>query len=146
MATAFDGSAELQDALADARLPAERKQAIVSDLLGGAASPVTVNIINFVVSSGRARDLPEIATSLVEQASTTRGKTTAEVRSATDLEAATVARLEEALSRATGRPVEVRLVVDPGVIGGLVARVGDTIIDGSLRGRFESLRESLEAQ
>ncbi len=83
---------------------------------------------------------------MIEHASETRGKTTAEVRSAVELDAATVARLEEALSRATGRPVEAQVIIDPSVLGGLVARMGDTIIDGSLRGRLESLRQTLEAQ
>jgi F-type H+-transporting ATPase subunit delta len=63
-----------------------------------------------------------------------------------ELDPATIARLEEALSRSAGRPVEAQVVVDPTVIGGLVARIGDTVIDGSLRGRLESLRQSLEAQ
>lgn len=102
--------------------------------------------MEFIVSAGRARDLPDIATRLVEQASERAGRTTAEVRSATALDDAMVARLEEALTEATGRPIEARVVVDPSVLGGIVARIGDTIIDGSLRGRLESLRETLEAQ
>ena len=105
-----------------------------------------MNVINFVVAAGRARDLTDIATALVEQASETRGKATARVRSAVALDEATIGRLEQALSEATGRPIEVQAVVDPSVIGGIVARIGDTIIDGSLRGRFDSLRGTLEAQ
>ncbi len=136
----------MTETLTDPRIPSERKEGIIGDLLGGRALPLTVNIVEFIVSAGRARDLPDIATRLVEQASERAGRTTAEVRSATALDDAMVARLEEALTEATGRPIEARVVVDPSVLGGIVARVGDTIIDGSLRGRLESLRETLEAQ
>lgn len=109
-------------------------------------SPLTINLIDFLVAAGRARDLPAIAARLIEHAGETRGKEVAEVRSAEELDAATIVRLEEALSHATGRPVEAHVVVDPTVLGGLVAHIGDTVIDGSLRGRLESLRQSLEAK
>ncbi|MDH3730975.1 MAG: ATP synthase F1 subunit delta [Acidimicrobiia bacterium] len=146
IAASFEESAELRDALTDPRIPAERKSGVITELLGSRASALTTSLVDFIVASGRARDLSTIATRLVEHASETRGKTTAEVRSAVELDAATVARLEEALSRSTGRPVEVQVVIDSSVLGGLVARIGDTIIDGSLRGRLESLRQTLEAQ
>ena len=58
-------------------------------------------------------------------------------------DAETVERLAEALGAATGKEVAVKTVVDPSVIGGLVARVGDTVIDGSVRRRFEELRQQL---
>ena len=52
-------------------------------------------------------------------------------------------RLAEALSKATGKRVSVKVVVDPGVLGGIVAQVGDTVIDGTVRHRLEVLKESL---
>ncbi len=52
-------------------------------------------------------------------------------------------RLAEALGRATGKNVELKTVVDPSVIGGVVARVGDQVIDGSIRRRLELARERL---
>ena len=61
-----------------------------------------------------------------------------------ELDDATVQRLAEALSRATGKQVEVKTVVDPSLVGGVVARVGDTVIDGSLRHRLEGLRQALQ--
>ena len=60
-------------------------------------------------------------------------------------DADTVSRLEAALGRATGKQVEVKVVVDPSVVGGIVARVGDTVIDGSVRSRLDSLRHALRA-
>ena len=68
----------------------------------------------------------------------------AEVRAAVPLDEAQRARLAEALSTATGRTVEVALVLDRTVIGGVVARVGDEVIDGSVRSRLEEAKEHLK--
>ena len=69
----------------------------------------------------------------------------AEIRSAVELDDETVRRLEAALGRATGKQIEAKVVVDPSVVGGIVARVGDTVIDGSVRRRLETLRHALRA-
>lgn len=146
VARAMEESDELRDALTDPKLPTERKSAIVTDLLGATASPLAASVVVMLVAGGRARDLPAIATSLAEQAAAERAKAMAEVRSAVALDEATVRRLEQALGRATGRDVEVRAVVDPTVLGGIVARIGDTVIDGSVRSRLEDLREKLSVE
>jgi F-type H+-transporting ATPase subunit delta len=65
------------------------------------------------------------------------------VRSAGELDKKTIARLAVSLSKATGRDVEVKTVVDPSVIGGVVARVGDVVIDGTVSHRLEEIRETL---
>lgn len=144
IARAFETSTELRLALGDPRLPLERKQGIVDDLLGGRALPLTVSLVNFVVSAGRSGDLPAIAYHLAEQAAAERERVIAEVRTAFELDEGTVQRLAESLSRATGKQVEVKTVVDPSLLGGLVTRVGDTVIDGSLRHRLEGLRQALQ--
>jgi len=143
IARAFESSHQLREALTDPRLAAERKQAVVDDLLGGKTSPLAVNLVNFVVASGRASDLSAIADRLAERAAAARNKVIAEVRSATELDEATIARLAASLSKATGKDVEVKTVVDPAVIGGVVARVGDVVIDGTLDHRLNEIRETL---
>ncbi len=140
---AFASSAELRDALTDPRLPSERKLGVVEDLLESRVSPLTLNLVTFIVAAGRARDLTAIADRLADKAAEEENRVIAEVRAAVELDGETVARLTEALSKATGKQVEVKTVVDPAVIGGLVARVGDTVIDGSVRRRFEDLRQQL---
>jgi F-type H+-transporting ATPase subunit delta len=144
IARAFEGSVELRSTLSDPRLPAERKQGVVDDLLGGRALPLTVRLVELVVAAGRSRDLPAIADRLAEMVAEERDRAVAEVRTAFELDAATKRRLAASLSRATGKQVEVKTVVDPSLLGGLVARVGDTVIDGSLRHRFEELRQALQ--
>ncbi len=140
-AQALSGNAELIDTLSDARIPQERKQGIVDDLLGSRASKVTVAAINFVIAAGHARHLSEIATRLAELAAEAEGEVVAEVRAPLDLDPDQLERLTAALSKATGKRVQVKVVVDPSVIGGVVAKVGDTVLDGSVESRFTELRE-----
>ncbi|HEX9977536.1 MAG TPA: ATP synthase F1 subunit delta [Acidimicrobiia bacterium] len=143
IARAFESSNELRDALTDPRLPHERKKAIVDDLLGGKSSPLAVSLVNFVVSIGHAAELPAIADRLAERAAIAQNRVLAEVRTAVDLDEETIARLAASLSRATGKDIEVKVVVDPTVLGGVVARVGDLVIDGSVSHRLQELRETL---
>lgn len=145
-ARALETSTELRDALVDPALPAVRKEGVIGDLLGGKASPLTTGLIGLVTAQGRASELPAIADRLAARAAAQRNRAVAEVRSAVPLDAAELDRLERALGKATGKQVEVKLIVDPTVLGGLVARVGDTVIDGTIRYRLESLRDTLQIQ
>jgi F-type H+-transporting ATPase subunit delta len=137
------GSDELREALTDARIPASRRQQIVEDLLGGRASSTTVALVSMVVGTGRARELPAIIRRLVEMSAVEANKEVAEVRSAVPLSDEQRDRLAKALNEATGKQVEVKVVVDPSVLGGIVAQVGDTVIDGSVRHRLGQLRDLL---
>ena len=145
IAQAVESSSELRSALTDPELPFDRKQAIIDDLIGGRASSLTVGVVQLIVSQGRASELPAIARDLVEMAAASRDRAVAEVRSAVPLDDETVDRLAAGLSKATGKAVEVKLVVDPKVIGGILARVGDTVIDGSIARRVESLRQTIKS-
>jgi F-type H+-transporting ATPase subunit delta len=145
IARTFESSSQLRDSLSDPRLPVEIKQGIVSDLLDTRASVLTVNLINFVVGAGKVREFPAIADRLVQRASEARHAVVAEVRSAVELDSATVAKLEAKLSEATGKRVEAKVVIDPEILGGIVARVGDLVIDGSVQGRLQDLRDEFGA-
>ena len=80
---------------------------------------------------------------MTELSASRADKEVAEVRSAIPLSDDQVTRLAEALRKSTGKHVDVRVVIDQSVKGGLVARVGDTVIDGSVRRRLEQLRNAL---
>jgi F-type H+-transporting ATPase subunit delta len=142
-ARSLESSDELRNALTDELVPAERRQAIVEDLLGSKASSTTVSLVSFVVGSGRGRDLPAIISKLVERAASEKDRTVAEVRSAIALTDDQQRRLAAALANATGKQVEVKVVVDPSVLGGAVATVGDAIIDGSVRTRLDQIKSLL---
>jgi F-type H+-transporting ATPase subunit delta len=143
IARVFEANDALRMSLTDAVLPVERRVGIVEDLLGAKAAPLTTAMVSFLVGAGRARELPAVADAFVGRAAEYREEAVGEVRSAIPLNADQQARLAQALSKATGKRVTVKVVVDPTVLGGLVARVGDTVIDGSVRSRLEQMKESL---
>lgn len=142
-ARTVEHSAELRDALTDLALPVERKRAIVDDLLAGKASPHTLSIIGFILEQGRGRELGAIVEELVQLAAERRERAVAEVTVATDLSRQQRTKLAEALSRATGKQIELKVLKDPSIIGGVLARVGDQVIDGTVRRRLALARERL---
>jgi F-type H+-transporting ATPase subunit delta len=146
IAQALDTSAELRSRLTDPQLPSGKKQSIIDDLLGARASSLTVGLVQFVVGQGRASELPTISRALVELAAESRDRAVAEVRSAVPLDDETVSRLAAALGRATGKTLEVKVIVDETIIGGIVARIGDTVIDGSIARRVDSFRQVVQSR
>ena len=139
---AIEGSDELREAITDIRVPVERKQNLLGDVLDGRASSVAVALVNMLVGAGKARDITEVGRLMIEKAAASQELTVAEIRTAIDLDAATVARLEEKLATATGKRIKANVIVDSNVVGGLVAKVGDTVFDGSVASRLQELREA----
>jgi len=142
-ARSYESSDALRNALTDEKIPAAKRQAIVEDLLGGKATSTTTQLVSMVIGSGRGRDLPAIVDKLVARASSSKNLEVAEVRTAVPLTADQTTRLAAALVNATGKQVNLKVVVDPSVIGGIVATVGDTVIDGSVRTRIDQLKSRL---
>ncbi len=142
-AKAVEQNHELRSALTDIALPAERKQALVEEILGERALPQTKHILEFVVSQGRARELSDIVNSLSELAAEARQSVLAEVRTAVPLDDDLKARLADAIGKATGKHIDLKVVVDESVVGGIYAKVGDQVIDGTVRRRLQELKEQL---
>lgn len=142
-ARSYESSDALRNALTDDQIPADRRQAIVEDLLGGKATSTTTQLVSMVVGSGRGRDLPAIIDLLVARASSSKNLEVAEVRTAVALSDDQQARLAAALANATGKQVNLKVVVDPTVLGGIIATVGDTVIDGTVRTRLDQLKARL---
>jgi F-type H+-transporting ATPase subunit delta len=136
----LESNDELRTALTDQALPASRRQQIVEDLLGGRANPITTALVSMVVGIGRARDLAAIIDELVKLSAAEAKREVAEVRSAVELTDDQKQRLAAALEAATGKHVELKVIVDPTVLGGIVAQVGDTVIDGSVRTGLSQLK------
>lgn len=143
VARAIDRSDALRSRLTDETLPVELRQGIVEDLLGGTVQPVTKALVSFVVGAGRARSLPDIIDRMVRRSTEERAEAVAEVTSAVPLDDDQRQRLASALGVATGKVVSVKVNVDPSILGGIIAQVGDFVIDGSIRRRLEQLRETL---
>jgi len=142
-ARAIDASEPLRVALTDPALPVERRLAVIEELTEGKALQLSVALIGMVVAAGLANEFSAVADRFVELAAAQREHDVAEVRSAIELDDEQVARLASALGRATGKSIEVRVVIDPSVLGGVVARIGDTVIDGTVRHRLEQMKAQL---
>ena len=142
-ARSYESSDALRNALTDEHIPAEKRQAIVEDLLGGKTTTTTIQLVSMVVGSGRSRDIPAIVDSLVARASSAKQLDVAEVRTAVALTDDQQARLKAALENATGKSINLKTVVDPSVVGGVVATIGDTVIDDTVRTRIEQLKSRL---
>jgi len=142
-ARSYESSDALRNALTDEHIPAEKRQAIVEDLLGGKTTTTTIQLVSMVVGSGRSRDIPAIVDSLVARASSAKQLDVAEVRTAVELTDDQRARLKAALENATGKSINLKTIVDPSVVGGIVATIGDTVIDDTVRTRIEQLKSRL---
>lgn len=142
LARTFEGSDDLRLALTDLHLPVDRRIAVIEELMAHAL-PTSTALASMLVAAGRAADLPAIVDRFVELAVSERKREVAEVRTALPLDDRQIERLAKALSHATGKNVEVKVIVDPSVLGGVVARVADVVIDGSVRHRLDEMKGQL---
>ncbi|MBA2425904.1 MAG: ATP synthase F1 subunit delta [Actinobacteria bacterium] len=139
----LESNYELKQALSDQGIDRAQRIKVLDELLGEKVSPHSLGLLSFVVEQGHGRRLPEILERVSELAAETRAAAIAEVRTAVPLDEDQAAALAEALSKATGKKVELKVIIDPSVIGGVVTKIGDTVIDGTVRRRLEQLREQV---
>lgn len=139
----LESNHELKQVLSDQGIERAQRMKVLDELLADKVSPHTLGLLAFVVEQGRGRQLPQILKEVADIAAEARQHVVAEVRSAVPLDDEQQRSLAAALSKATGKKVEVKVLVDPSVIGGIVAKVGDTIIDGTVKRRLEQLKEQV---
>ena len=144
VAAVYDTSSELRAALADPLIAIQAKQQILADVgerlaLGQAAR----NTLSLLLDRRRIRALPAIAQRLREMADDKRGIVRAEVLTAMPLPEEYFTLLQQQLERVTGRRIALDRKLDPSLIGGVVARVGDTVYDGSLLARLRKMKETM---
>ncbi len=141
LATTYAGSADLRQVLENPVFRPDQKRALLESVLSRvAAGPVVRNFALLLLDRRRVVALPAIARALRELTDLQLGRVRATVTSARPLDATTLADVQRALERRTGKTVVVETAVDPTLIGGIVARVGDLLLDGSLRTQLETLR------
>lgn len=141
-AEALRGNDQLLSTLSDRQLPIERRQGIVEELLGAKASPITAALVSMIVGTGRGGDLPAIVDEAMARGAAGRNRALARVRSAIELTEDQLTRLAAAIKSSTGTDVEIRVVIDESVLGGLVTEIGDDVIDGSVSRRMAQLKEN----
>jgi F-type H+-transporting ATPase subunit delta len=141
----LEANYDLKQALSDPALPPEQRAKVLDSLLSDKVSPHTLGLLQFIVNQGHARQLPEILSDLSDIAAETRNEAVAEVRTALPLDEEQRTKLAQALSTATGKNVRVKALVDRSVLGGVYAKIGDTVIDGTVRRRLQQLKEQVRA-
>jgi F-type H+-transporting ATPase subunit delta len=138
-----DGSPELSNRLSDPEVPADTRRSLVEDLLRPKADPITLQLAAYATRVGRPRDYQALLGYLVDRVASESNRRLAEVRAPVDLDETQRQHLADALARVVGRGVEIRVTIDPSVLAGFVATIGDTVVDGSARHRLEILKERL---
>ena len=135
---------QLQNAFGNPAIAHADKEKVLESLISRAnPSRTTANFLRVLLRNGRLTELREINDKLATVLEERSGRVSAEVTSARDLSEAQKQELRANLERLTGKHVELRFGVDPGIIGGVVTRVGSTIYDGSVKTQLENLKEQL---
>ena len=138
------GHAELRRVLTSPAVPAPRKRALVEDLAGRAAlAPALVKLLGLLADRGRLALLPLLDEEYQARLRDHLHVAKAHVTTAVPLGDEERLAIERGLSGLTGRSVAMTTAVDPGILGGVVARIGSTVYDGSLRRQLERMRDKL---
>jgi F-type H+-transporting ATPase subunit delta len=142
-AAAVIGDERAMGALANPALPVDQRSVAVASLLKGTASGPVQNLIQLLRRRGRIEELGRVAAEFRRLDDRRQGITHATVTSAAPLSQDDVRALTARLEQSTGGRVALTTQVDEALLGGLVVRIGDRLIDGSVRGRLERLRNQL---
>jgi len=137
------GQPALRAALASTWLPAERKEQLLTELLRGKVTAVTLRLITQMVTHPRGRGLIAALDMCAGFAARRRQQLIAVVRTAVELSAAQRRRLAEALAASYGHQVHLNVVIDPSVVGGMSVHIGDELIDGTAATRLAAVRRKL---
>ncbi|TDD09740.1 F0F1 ATP synthase subunit delta [Saccharopolyspora terrae] len=134
---------DLERLLSDPSGEPAGKTAVLDRLIEGKVEPVTLELVRQLVARPRGRRVSEGLEELAELSAKRRERSVAHIRSAFPLSAEQQDRLSRTLQRIYARPIALHLEIDPGVEGGLLIKVGDEVIDGSVTGRLQTLRRDL---
>lgn len=144
MADLFAQSPELESALANPAFDLESRQNVLAAFLAKLElSPMAENFFKLLLDRGRmssVRDIAQIYAGLLDQV---KGIVRARVRSAASLSEGDISRLKDALKGVAGRDVQIEVEDDPSLIGGVVTKIGDLVLDGSVKSQLAALKDSL---
>jgi len=124
-------------------LPQEERERVLREALAWPADEPAFNLVRLLVRRGRTRLAPAIAREYRRLVQRSSGIVPARVTSATALSEAEEAAIRDRLEAMTGGHIDLAVELDPSLIGGVAVRIGDRMIDASVRGRLERLRERL---
>lgn len=139
----IDANPQLRAVMNDVLMAPEVKSDLIKKLFTGKVSELVFNFLLVVVRKRREAFFPQMYRSFLDLANEARGIVEVEVRSAVELPEETVRTLEQKLVTRLGKRVKFQTQVAPELIGGLVVRVGDELMDGSVRTRLRRMRDRL---
>jgi F-type H+-transporting ATPase subunit delta len=139
------GRPEVTPVVESPAIPVEQRLAVVAGLLESRVQPSVLRLVRLLVERGRVRLLPRVSAEYQRQLNAHRGIVMATVTSAAPLTADETAAVRARVEAMAGAAVELRTNVDPGLLGGLTIQVRDQLLDASIRGRLERLRDQLQA-
>ena len=141
-------SSDLRHALSTPAVRPAHKRAVAARLIGdlGISSKIIRNFLFVIIDHRRMALLTEIREAFEAEVDERLGFLRADVASAQPLDDKESAAIENELSRLTGKQIRARFHVDPNLIGGVVARIGSTVYDGSIRGQLDNMRRRLAYQ
>lgn len=137
------GNPELLQFLKDPNIKSEGKRRALSDLFQGRVHPLVLTTLTSLSDQDRGGRVLHVIEEFSSIAATARQKVTGEVTTAITLDGDTLSRLVTALNRATGKNVQLFQKVDPAILGGAIIKVGEQIIDGSLRRKLDQIQAKL---
>ena len=144
---AYSHSAELRTFLASPAVTVQDKHAVIERIVARlGASKIIRNFLFVIADHRRTQLIPEVIAAFHEVLRQRQGVAEAEISSAVELSAKQKKELAAMLARLTGKEIETKYALDPGLLGGAVVRIGNTIYDGSLRSRLNEMRARLAAE
>jgi F-type H+-transporting ATPase subunit delta len=140
VARAIDGNDQLRRQLTDQHLPIGSRLTFAESSALAAAHPATRSALAMLIAAERVGELAAIADAVAAEGAARRDAEVAEVYVAAPIDDAKREALKAALERATGKHLDVKVFVDESVVGGVRAKIGDTVIDGSIAARLDQMR------
>ncbi len=129
--------------LREPKIPAKRKESALRQSLASKVLPTSLNLALLVVQRELVEAMPNIASELEQRVLDYRNQAVAKVTTAAPMDAAQKNLVKRALEKETGKSIIMQTHVDPTILGGVIARVGDEVIDGSVRYRLSALQNKL---
>ena len=129
--------------LREPKVPAQRKETAIRQALADKLLPTSLNLALLVVQRELVDIMPNIANELEQLVHNYKNEAIADVTTATRIDDAELTQIKQALEKRTGKTIITHARVQPDILGGIIARVGDQLIDGSVRSRLAALRQQL---
>jgi F-type H+-transporting ATPase subunit delta len=143
-ASMIQGNPQLKEAFANPTVAYDQKQKVLEELISRTrVRPTTASFLRVLLRNQRLAQLPEVAERFGQILDERAGVVAAQITTARPISEELKKSLHDALMSATGQTVRLTFATDETIIGGVVARIGSTVFDGSVQNRLERLAEGL---